>query len=55
MQTLQPPLLPIVRLFWLMQPNEKFDPNGLSGLSLEAFRQHAQMVFQDPYGSFNPR
>ena len=28
MQTLQPPLLPIVRLFWLMQPNEKFDPNG---------------------------
>ena len=55
MQTLQPPLLPIVRLFWLMQLNEKFAPNGLSGLSLEAFRQHAQMVFQDPYGSFNPR
>ena len=55
MQTLQPPLLPIVRLFWLMQLNEKFAPNGLSGLSLEAFRQHAQMVFQDPYDSFNPR
>ena len=55
MRPVQPPLLPIVRLFWLMQPNEKFDPNGLSGLSLEAFRQHAQMVFQDPCGSFNPR
>ena len=22
---------------------------------LKAFRQHAQMVFQDPYGSLNPR
>ena len=55
MQPLQPPLLPIVRLFWLMQPDEKFDSNGLSGSSLEAFRQHAQMVFQYPDGSFNPR
>ena len=35
--------------------DEKFDLNGLSGSSLKAFRQHAQMVFQDPYGSLNPR
>ena len=55
MLPLQPPLLPIVRLFWLMQPDEKFDSNGLSGTSLEAFRHHAQMGFQDSDGSFNPR
>jgi ABC-type microcin C transport system duplicated ATPase subunit YejF len=35
--------------------DDKFDLNGLSGSSLKAFRQHAQMVFQDPYGSLNPR
>ena len=35
--------------------DEKFDLNDLSGSSLKAFRQHAQMVFQDPYGSLNPR
>jgi oligopeptide transport system ATP-binding protein len=28
---------------------------GLTGESLRAFRRHAQMIFQDPYGSLNPR
>jgi ABC-type oligopeptide transport system ATPase subunit len=35
--------------------HEKFDLNALKGPLLKAFRQHAQMVFQDPYGSLNPR
>ncbi len=28
---------------------------GLSGRTLQAFRRSAQMVFQDPFGSLNPR
>ncbi len=31
------------------------DVDGLSGEELKAFRRRAQLVFQDPYGSLNPR
>lgn len=31
------------------------DCTGLRGRKLKQFRQRAQMVFQDPYGSLNPR
>jgi peptide/nickel transport system ATP-binding protein len=31
------------------------DTAGLSGAALAAFRRRVQMVFQDPYGSFDPR
>jgi peptide/nickel transport system ATP-binding protein len=31
------------------------DIAGLAGPELEAFRRRIQMVFQDPYGSFDPR
>ena len=31
------------------------DLSGLSGEALREFRRHFQMVFQDPYGSLNPR
>ena len=31
------------------------DTAGLSGGALAAFRRRVQMVFQDPYGSFDPR
>ena len=31
------------------------DINTLRGASLKAFRRQAQMVFQDPFGSLNPR
>ena len=31
------------------------DMVNLRGTKLKAFRRHAQMIFQDPYGSLNPR
>lgn len=31
------------------------DVTALTGRELVAFRRHAQMIFQDPYGSLNPR
>jgi len=31
------------------------DVRGLEGGALRRFRRHAQMIFQDPYGSLNPR
>ena len=31
------------------------DITGLSGSQLKPFRRQAQMIFQDPYGSLNPR
>ncbi|MBL9043721.1 MAG: ATP-binding cassette domain-containing protein [Myxococcales bacterium] len=31
------------------------DVTALRGRELTAFRRHAQMIFQDPYGSLNPR
>ena len=32
-----------------------FDISGLKGRQLREFRRHAQMIFQDPYESMNPR
>ena len=34
---------------------QQADVLGLKGRALQAFRQSAQMVFQDPFGSLNPR
>ena len=34
---------------------ESFDVAGLSGRDLKAFRRRAQIIFQDPYESLNPR
>ncbi len=31
------------------------DISGLNAEAMRSFRRHAQMVFQDPYGSLNPR
>ena len=35
--------------------DQSFDLAQIPSTSLKAFRQRAQMVFQDPYGSLNPR
>jgi peptide/nickel transport system ATP-binding protein len=38
-----------------LQPGEYTDVLRLKGRELKAFRQHMQMIFQDPYSSLNPR
>ena len=38
-----------------LQPGEYTDVLTLKGRELKAFRQHMQMIFQDPYSSLNPR
>jgi len=35
--------------------SEKVDMLALQGKALKGFRQHVQMIFQDPYSSLNPR
>ncbi len=48
----------ILRLLEPTAGSVRFDGQdflGLSGSTLRRFRRHLQMVFQDPYGSLNPR
>ena len=45
---LEPPQAGVIRL-------DGADSTRLSGPALAAFRRRVQMVFQDPYGSFDPR
>lgn len=36
-------------------PNGRVDPSTLKGRQLRDFRRQVQLIFQDPYGSMNPR
>ncbi|MDE0603753.1 MAG: ABC transporter ATP-binding protein [bacterium] len=36
-------------------PNGRVDPSNLKGRQLRDFRRQVQLIFQDPYGSMNPR
>jgi peptide/nickel transport system ATP-binding protein len=43
------------QIFFQLEEGDLIDYSQLGGNDLRSFRTHAQMIFQDPYSSLNPR